>query len=385
MKNCFLMVASALAVGCTSQVVMAQSSVTLYGLIEDGIDFVNNSAGKQVYAMRDGTYTGVYGSRWGLLGREDLGGDLAAIFRLEGGFNVHNGTLGQGGREFGRQAYVGVTSGTYGTLLAGRQYDSMVDFLQFSTTGSVLGSYASHATDIDNLSNSYRIDNALKYTSPTVYGLRGSVLMSLTGPGTAAGPRQVPVWSLGGDYSGHGLRFGIAYFHADHPADMFSDGAHYMANTVGAAIGAAGPWSYIGHPDHVDMGGLGATYTWGPVTIAGAYSKARYAHANGTTDNVTFDDYDASVRYMLSSALKLIAGYLYTHGQIGYLGESARYNRIALGANYALSKRTEFYGGIFGQQSGGVAKGASLYQGAGASQSTTDRQVGARIAMITRF
>ncbi len=67
------------------------------------------------------------GSRWGLRGTEDLGGGLKAIFVLENGFNVFNGTLGQGGDELGRQAYVGLPTTQFGTVTLGRQYDSVVD------------------------------------------------------------------------------------------------------------------------------------------------------------------------------------------------------------------------------------------------------------------
>ena len=62
------------------------------------------------------------------IGKEDLGGGLKAIFVLENGFNVFNGTLGQGGDMFGRQAYVGLSTAQYGTVTLGRQYDSVVDF-----------------------------------------------------------------------------------------------------------------------------------------------------------------------------------------------------------------------------------------------------------------
>jgi predicted porin len=71
----------------------------------------------------------INGSRWGLRGAEDLGGGLKAIFVLENGFSVQNGRLAQDGREFGRQAYVGVGSTQFGTVTLGRQYDSLVDFV----------------------------------------------------------------------------------------------------------------------------------------------------------------------------------------------------------------------------------------------------------------
>src|SRR5579875_4171315 len=84
----------------------AQSSVTLYGLIDAGITYTNNQNGHSNWKASSGS---VNGSRWGLRGAEDLGGGLKAIFTLENGFNIMNGTNGQGGAEFGRQAYVGIS------------------------------------------------------------------------------------------------------------------------------------------------------------------------------------------------------------------------------------------------------------------------------------
>jgi predicted porin len=99
----------------------AQSSVTLYGILDTGIELVThaNAAGDKVIRMPG--ITGSVPSRWGLRGTEDLGGGLAAIFALENGFNTRAGDVNQGGRLFGRQAWVGLSS-RYGALTLGRQY-----------------------------------------------------------------------------------------------------------------------------------------------------------------------------------------------------------------------------------------------------------------------
>src|ERR1700737_4890274 len=98
----------------------AQSSVTLYGLIDAGISWVSNSKGSKLFQESNNAMNS---DRWGLRGAEDLGGGLKAIFVLENGFSINNGALGQGGLEFGRQAYVGLSSDQYGTVTLGRQYD----------------------------------------------------------------------------------------------------------------------------------------------------------------------------------------------------------------------------------------------------------------------
>lgn len=63
------------------------------------------------------------GNRWGLTGTEDIG-NAKVGFVLESGFNSDDGTSGQGGRLFGREAQVNV-SGAYGTLYAGRRVPSI--------------------------------------------------------------------------------------------------------------------------------------------------------------------------------------------------------------------------------------------------------------------
>ncbi|NHH78145.1 Outer membrane porin protein [Burkholderia gladioli] len=104
---------------------LAQSSVTLYGVIDEGLNYTNNIGGKGGAVELTSGYA--QGSRWGLRGTEDLGGGLAAIFTLENGFDASSGKAQEGGRMFGRQAYVGLQDKRYGTVTLGRQYDSMVD------------------------------------------------------------------------------------------------------------------------------------------------------------------------------------------------------------------------------------------------------------------
>src|ERR1700736_320721 len=136
------------ALGTFAGVAHAQSSVTLYGIVDAGFVYNNNSAvngkGQKLYATSAGN---LQGDRWGLRGTEDLGGGLKALFVLENGFNTFNGTLGQKGDEFGRSAYVGLSS-QFGTVTLGRQYDSVVDYTGALEVGSQWGTfYGAHPGD----------------------------------------------------------------------------------------------------------------------------------------------------------------------------------------------------------------------------------------------
>ncbi|MFD1554760.1 porin [Paraburkholderia silviterrae] len=137
----------------------AQSSVTLYGVIDTGVEYVTNVGPKKSSVVRVPTLTASLPSLWGLRGKEDLGGGLSAVFVLESGFAPSQGSLNQGGRLFGRQAYVGL-SGPWGTVTLGRQYSQI-----FWTvlTGDTLAPNIYAAADLDPYLTQPRVDNAITY------------------------------------------------------------------------------------------------------------------------------------------------------------------------------------------------------------------------------
>ena len=151
------MVGGALCVFSTAS--FAQNSVTLYGLIDTGVEYVThaNAAGDSIARMP--SITGELPSRWGIRGSEDLGGGYKAIFTLESGFNVANGTMGQGGRLFGRQSWVGVES-PYGTLSFGRQYT--MTYIA-ALDGDVIGPNIYGMGSLDSYIPNGRADNSVVY------------------------------------------------------------------------------------------------------------------------------------------------------------------------------------------------------------------------------
>lgn len=109
------LLAAALLAGFAG-VAQAETSVTLYGIIDTGLGYnkISGAQNEAANGSRFGMINGVQnGSRWGLRGSEDLGDGLRAVFQLESGFNSGNGTSAQGGRLFGRQATVGLASDSW--------------------------------------------------------------------------------------------------------------------------------------------------------------------------------------------------------------------------------------------------------------------------------
>ncbi|KPD15771.1 porin [Burkholderia sp. R-69980] len=113
--------ASLLFAGATA--VHAQSSVTLYGRLDAGIEYMSGiptSGGGTTSRWR--AESGDWGtSLWGLKGAEDIGGGNKVVFQLEGSFNTMTGAGPGGGGLFNRWATVGFSNDAYGTFLMGRE------------------------------------------------------------------------------------------------------------------------------------------------------------------------------------------------------------------------------------------------------------------------
>ena len=76
--------------GMASGAAYGQSSVKLYGLIDEGVNYNSNAGGKRLYNLSSGE---LQGSRWGLRGTEDLGGGLADNLIAAAAFNKAQGQI----------------------------------------------------------------------------------------------------------------------------------------------------------------------------------------------------------------------------------------------------------------------------------------------------
>ncbi|VWD54048.1 porin [Burkholderia lata] len=376
------------ALGAFAGAAHAQSSVTLYGIIDEGLLFNNNSGGKHLYSMASGV---MQGSRFGLRGTEDLGGGLKAIFTLENGFDVNSGKLGQGGLMFGRQAYVGLSS-QYGTVTLGRQYDSVVDFVGPLEAGDQWGGYiAAHPGDLDNFNNAYRVNNAIKYTSPTYAGFSFGGVYSLGGIAGQFAKNQV--WSLGAGYNNGPLVLGVGYLNARTPGNaggMFNNGSTASAAPVTSPVYGA----YANNANTYQVIGAGGAYTFGAATIGATYSNTKFKgfsvgpYVNQTA---TFNNGEINFKYQLTPALILGAAYDYTQGSKIDGASAAKYHQGSVGVDYFLSKRTDVYViGVYQHASGNAldAEGNVVKATAainGLSGSSTSNQVAARVGIRHKF
>ncbi|WP_404990344.1 porin [Burkholderia pseudomultivorans] len=317
----------------------AQSTVTLYGVIDESLQFTHNATaagGNQL-----GLYSGnLSGSRWGLMGSEDLGGGLKAIFQLENGFDVNNGKMGTYNGTtslFGRQAYVGLASNQYGTLTLGRQYDPLVDQVQGLTEDNYFGSTFATAGDVDNYDNSSRTNNAIKYLSPSYGGLQVETMYALGGVAGQTGSGQT--WSVAAAYNAGPLSIAAGYFVADNSnSTVVRTG--WSSTSDGTFDGPVN--SGYATAKSINIARVAARYIAGQYTFGLAYSNAAYkADAQSAfTSTEKFNTGQAYLNYQATPALLLGLGYSYTHAS----GDTnASYNQVSLGADYSLSKRTDVY------------------------------------------
>jgi predicted porin len=217
----------AIALALAAPAAFAQSSVTLYGIIDLDGQYLSGHS-KDVLV----TSGGQSGSRLGFKGTEDLGSGYFVDFVLEGGLNIDTGGSAQGGALFGRQAF-GALRTPFGTASAGRQYSSIYyqtgDFSEFSNvsvgaTTAVIGGFAggyepirgsannavtSTATGAEVNGSPARVNNSFRYTTPTFSGLKASFLY---GAGEVTGDTNgTRLFDYSVRYTGYGLDAFVSY------------------------------------------------------------------------------------------------------------------------------------------------------------------------------
>jgi predicted porin len=325
----------ALAVlGAFAGAASAQSSVTLYGLLDIGMLRIDPKAAGA--AATTGVATGIQsGPRFGFRGSEDLGGGLRAIYQLENGFSVDDGTLGQGGRIFGRWAWAGL-AGSWGEVRLGRQWA-----FGFEMMGSIdpwaTGFNDAGIQSVMSTANAVRPDNMIAYRSANLSGFRFNLGYSFQTNGAEA---------AGSSNNNRFITAGASY----------SAGPLMVVGTYEMYKPAA--TTAISSPDDAKYLQLGATYDFKVAKISAAYAQEEAIYASGPTSL-------QPRRFALPTTLPAgvtgpqdatawQVGVTVPVGSLSLIGSWAQRNfdnerlndgRVyAVGFTYPLSRRTNFYG-----------------------------------------
>jgi predicted porin len=330
--------AGAAAVALASAPAFAQSSVTLYGAVDDALTYVNNQKGHSNIYLRQGN---LYASKFGLQGKEDLGGGTMAIFDLQNGFDLNTGALSSSGLMFNRQAYVGLQNNRIGTLTAGRQYTPYYLFVGPLTGSSWLtGATGAHPGDIDGLDTTVRINNSLVYTSPSFGGLQASAMYALGGIAGSTGKGQTFSGAL--RYSNGPVSLGLGYLrmnNAQQTATGFDPASTGSFGTSSLNTGYVSAKAI----QHVAAAG---DYTLGKLTLGVSYSNVEYVPGARSlfSNTAVFNTYAALAVYRFTPAFDIGGGVAYTlASKANGVDSAARYQQYSLKEAYHLSKRTTLY------------------------------------------
>jgi predicted porin len=311
MKKTLLAAAALLAVSGSA---FAQSSVTLYGLVDLSIESIKGT--DTTTRLSSDNYNS---SRLGFRGIEDLGGGLKAKFILESGLNADTGVAGSGGRFFSRAAWVGLEGG-FGEIRLGRQ-DSTIGAIAGNT--SIVGTQSyDEAVIADTFAGrTYRrLDNAITYVTPKfVDGLQLQLQYSTAADGTTATNAEAAA------DSDQGKTFG---FSATYAAGPFGIGGAYLQvkNDVAGDVDDQSLLTYV-------------SYDFGAAKLVGYYNVDK-------RDNTAEDRklYGAKVLFPVGDAFKLNVGVAQVKDQSFAAAREDDSTFVTVEGVYALSKRTELFG-----------------------------------------
>jgi predicted porin len=316
----------------------AQSSVTLYGVVDAGLLYQSTNAASfsptaknlgSIYRYKDG---GIYASFWGMKGTEDIGGGYAVNFKLQGVFDSGTGKFGLSDTAgvpalFNQIATVGV-SGPFGTVNAGRQIVPMAyamadtDVRSAQYFGSILTAWLGMntaagwpGTSTNGPIGALYDSNAIVYQSPKFHGASAELEYAPGGvPGSfQGGTRESAVLK----YSNYGLNLAAVYYngHDTNP----------------------GPTIVPTGVDNNRFWYLGAQYTIKGFSVSTSYSNGRNpAHSN----LVDLDLISLGLGYRFTPAFEVTSGIYYLHDQNNSTNKSTEF---AIGADYSLSKATLLY------------------------------------------
>ena len=310
----------ALAVLAASGAAMAQSSVTLYGVVDTGLTY--SKGDESVYGL---TKTGGNtNSRLGFRGVEDLGNGLKATFNLEGGMNVDDGTgyLGAGGVDdtgfqFRRTSTVGL-QGSFGEVRLGRMLTSSYLAVNRYDAFGDTGIGASLAWNIPQTGYAPRTENAISYTSPNFSGFKFGAEYGFGEQQKASDSRYIGVSAT---YDNGPLSLGLGFDRID---GNTNNGTDFTIDQTS--------WQ------------LGGGYNFGVARLLGFYKESKFKDdgVGAAGDSAKFKTFGLGVTAPVGAAGEVRASY--NHYRDSDAGETLKADQLSLGYVHNLSKRTALYG-----------------------------------------
>jgi len=353
------LLAAALALGFAG-VAQAETSVTLYGILDGGIGYQKYKADNGDDAKRTGLINGIQsGNRWGLRGTEDLGNGLQAVFQLESGFGLDTGDSAQGGRLFGRHATLGLRSDAWGQLDFGRQTNIASKYFGAIDPFGLGFNQANMGTAFTAV-NTARMDNMIMYQTPNFSGFQFGVGYSFN----ANGPQEWDVDGLGydsDDLNRKAVTTGLRYANGPLAVALTYDRMEAPLITRGASAFpglVAGPITGVDTED-IQSYNLGVAYDFEVVKLhlAAGQTKDGLFQTQAIAGESVAGAYTALPglkvnSYMVGVSAPLGAGKLMASWHMAdptdepdaYVGDSLeKQNTYSIGYTYDLSKRTNVY------------------------------------------
>lgn len=283
-------------------VAQAQSSVTIYGLVDASIGVENNDApgeGSRT-VVSSGTQSA---SRIGFRGTEDLGNGLKALFNIEAAVAVDTGATDS--NMFQRRAVVGL-QGAFGTVTVGREYGPIAAVANASDTLGQ-GFYGSNLAAFGTNRLTRRLSNSVNYQSNA---LNGFTVRAAYG----AGERTETDVLDTGDVTGVALEYANAGFYV---------GAGYQ-NVERLASGDDKEYA------------IGAAYKFGDFELRGGYMAAD--PETGPAPSNKYKQKNIGLAYNFGPS-RVYVNYQEQELDIG----DAEGKAVTLAYTYTLSKRTNVY------------------------------------------
>jgi predicted porin len=332
----------------------AQTNVSIYGIVDGAVEHYDNAdaAGNSVTRMPS-LGGGMFPSRFGLRGSEDLGGGLKAVFNVESGFYVDTGASGQGNRLFGRQAWVGL-AGSWGQLSFGRQYNaifqSTFDVDVFAASQYGLG-------QLDPAIPNGRHDNSIAYKG-TFKGLTVAATYSFGRDTSSAGGPAATNCPGESASDGDQCREWSALLRYDAPA-WGLEGAYDRIH--GGPLAAAGLNSSGLTDSRLHLAGYAKAGAW--KIGAGVLARDNEASATTPRSNMVY----VGATYRVNPALTIDAQV----SKLDYSNSANDTRQVLVRGVYELSKRTAVYaaaGRVNNSGNAAVALSAGGSVGAGLNQ-----------------